>query len=182
MISCQLKCLKTQAQRPGPPKGVGLQPERLGPVRGGAWLGVAGTRVPSGSAGDECFEATPGRSFAVEGHVVGIAHGGDAWVGEDLFVRRIAMLAGFEDNVSEDDDFIGFGFRELRKRDHSRRGHVVAHALAVFQRAMLPPDLARLGGHLFVGGELAFGNGEDVSINVLAHCVCSVWYLFEAEW
>lgn len=116
-------------------------------------------------------EAAVGHTLAVHDGLGDLAHGAKSRVSHDLLVCRIPVLPRLEDRIGENHDLVWAGSGQLRKRHHVWRLHVIGHALTILKRTVVPPDPAGLRGQLLIGCEFGLRDGEDESVNVLAHGV-----------
>lgn len=124
---------------------------------------------------DDGLESAVGHAGAVKGHGAFLADLGYAGIGEDLGIDLVAVGAGFEDGVGEDDGLAGVGSGEGGKGDETFLGlEGLAEAFAVLEGAVLSPDGGGLAGHGAVGFYFVLGDGEDESVDVFGH---GVWVL-----
>src|SRR2546426_1542098 len=131
---------------------------------------IAVCRAPAGNSGlYDRLEPAVEHALAVERHVFWIAHSADARVFHHLGVDAVAMRARLVNDVSEHHRLAGLGLDSLRERRPEFHGQVVADTFAVFDRAVLAPNLARLLRHATVGVQVPFRNRQNESIYVVSH-------------
>src|SRR6185369_13486404 len=115
------------------------------------------------------LEPSPEHALAVERELLGVHHVGEALVLHHLGVYAVAVLARLVDDEREPDHLAGLELHALRERGALARLHIVGHALDIFERAMLAPDLAGPFGHLAIGGDIALRHGDDETIDITGH-------------
>src|SRR4029077_15442733 len=100
---------------------------------------------------DQSLEPAPEHALAVEREGLRVHHLRQAWVFHHFRVDTIAMCARFEHDPREDHRLAGFQLDALRERRVLAGLHIVGHALAEFNGAMLAPDFSRLLSHAGIG-------------------------------
>src|SRR5712691_186829 len=116
---------------------------------------------------DHDLEPAPEHALAVERHGLRVHHLRQALVLHDLGVDAVAMRARLVHNVGEHHRLAGFQLDALRERGVLARFDVVGQALDVFQRSVVPPDLARRLRHAPVGRQFPLRDRYHNSIYVL---------------
>lgn len=122
------------------------------------------------------LESAVGHAGAVKGHGALLTELGHAGIGEDLGIDFVAVGAGFEDGVGEDDGLAGFGSGHGGKGDEAFLAlQCLAGALAVLEGAVLAPDSGGLAGDGAVFFYFVLSDGEDESVDVFGH---GGWFLW----
>src|SRR4030095_4057485 len=114
---------------------------------GTAYCTSAWRQSTARSALDQNLESAPEHALAVERHGLGVHHVRQAWVLHDFRIDAIAFRARLVHDVGEHHRLSGLEFDALRERGMLARLDVVGDALDVFERTVVPPDLARLLRH-----------------------------------
>src|SRR5262245_55964640 len=115
---------------------------------------------------DHSLEAAPDHALGIEGHRFGIHHLGKPLVLHHLRVDAVTSGARLVDDIGEHDGLAGLLLDAARERCSLSPLDVVGDAFAELQRAVLAPDLTRLGRHAPVGCKLLLRNRHDKSIDV----------------
>src|SRR5262249_11022736 len=112
------------------------------------------------------LESAPDHTLGIEGHRFGIHHLGKTLVLHHLRVDAVASGARLVDDIGEHYGLTGLLLDATREGCSLSPLDVVGDAFAELQRAVLAPDLARLGRHAPVGCKLLLRNRHDKSIDV----------------
>src|SRR5262245_55303328 len=79
------------------------------------------------------------------------------------------MRERLEDDPREHDGLVGLSLDAAGERGELSHRNILGHALSVLKGPVLAPHPARLARDAPVGVELALGDGEDVSVDVMGH-------------
>src|SRR5712692_8727262 len=120
---------------------------------------------------DQDLEPAPEHALAVERHRLRVHHLCQALVLHDLGGDPVAIRARLVNDVGEHHRLAGFQLDALRERRALARLDVIGHALDIFQRAVVPPDLARRPRHAPVGRQFPLRDGYHDSIYVSHVCL-----------